>query len=386
LEIIQQNQQIEDSHTEIIMMSDTVIRQLTDDIRTEISSLYRTSDGLAILDMLASFAHVAASQDYVRPTFGNTTAIKSGRHPIREKIYVERFIPNDVFANNDSRFQIVTGCNMSGKSTYIRSIALLSIMAQVGSFVPAQFACFPMRSQLFARIALDDSNEANVSTFAMEMREAAFIVNNVTENSLIIIDELGRGTSTTDGLAIAIAIAEALIESRAHVWFTTHFHELAHVLAERSGVVNLYLEVDLTEQDRMTMLFKVSNGFVKEDHYGLALARVMTLPSEIMDVATRVSETLIKRIERKKMGSKDSSTLKRRRLVLALKQQLIQAEEGILHGKDLADWLRKLQAEFVSRMSQLDTSDPDTTEISMEASEGSRNESEEAESSSVNEI
>ena len=340
-------------------MSDKVIRQLTEDVRPEISLLYRTSDSLAMLDMLASFAHVATNQDYVRPTFGNTTAIKAGRHPIQEKIHAPKFIPNDVFADKDSRFQIVTGYNMSGKSTYIRSIALLSVMAQIGSFVPAQFACFPIRSQLFARIALDDSNEANVSTFAMEMREAAFIINNVTQHSLIIVDELGRGTSTRDGMAIAIAIAEALVGSRATVWFTTHFHELARILAERSGVVTLYLEVDMTDQDRMTMLFTISSGFVQESHYGLALARVMTLPPEVMKIATKVSNTLAKQ---KKMVPEASSTLKRRRLVLALKQQLIQAEQGTLHGKELADWLRKLQAEFVLRMSQLNALDPEDDE------------------------
>ena len=115
---------------------------------------------------------------------------------------------------------------MSGKSTYIRAIALMTIMAQIGCFIPAQYASIPIIHQLFARVSMDDSIEANVSTFASEMRETAFILRNIDENSLAIIDELGRGTSTRDGLAIAISIAEALIESQALVWFATHFTDL----------------------------------------------------------------------------------------------------------------------------------------------------------------
>jgi DNA mismatch repair protein MSH4 len=137
-----------------------------------------------------------------------------------------RFIPNDVYASEDHRFQIITGCNMSGKSTYIRMIALLQIMAQSGCFVPAEYAHFPIIDQLFVRTSTDDSVEANLSAFSTEMREMAFILRNVNEKSLIVIDELGRGTSTRDGLAIALAISEALIQSNSFNWFATHFHQL----------------------------------------------------------------------------------------------------------------------------------------------------------------
>lgn len=161
-------------------------------------------------------------------------------------MHQENFVPNDVYAAESSRFQIITGFNMSGKSTYIQSVALMSVMAQVGSFVPAQSATFPVIRQLFARVSMDDGIEANVSTFASEMRETAFILRffhnsqsklgfslmltklyrNIEKNSLAIIDELGRGTSTRDGLAIALSIAEALVESKALIWFATHFRDL----------------------------------------------------------------------------------------------------------------------------------------------------------------
>jgi DNA mismatch repair protein MSH4 len=156
-----------------------------------------------------------------------------------------KFIPNDVYATQQSRFQIITGCNMSGKSTFIRSVALLSIMAQVGSFVPASSASFPILHNLFARVGMDDSIESNVSTFAAEMREIAFILRNLEMRSMAIVDELGRGTSTRDGLAIAIAIAEALVDSRALVWFATHFKDLATILSERNGVICLHLAVEV---------------------------------------------------------------------------------------------------------------------------------------------
>jgi DNA mismatch repair protein MSH4 len=140
---------------------------------------------------------------------------------------LQRFVPNDVFAREQHRFQIITGCNMSGKSTYLRSIALLQIMAQIGCFVPAEYAVFPIIEQLLVRTSTDDSIETNMSTFSREMREMAFILRNITNKSLAIVDELGRGTSTRDGLAIALAISESLIQSSAFVWFATHFHELS---------------------------------------------------------------------------------------------------------------------------------------------------------------
>lgn len=138
-----------------------------------------------------------------------------------------RFVPNDVYATEQHRFQIITGCNMSGKSTYIRMISLLQVMAQIGCFVPAEFAAFPIIHQLFVRMSTDDSIEANMSTFSIEMREMAFILRNINARSLVIIDELGRGTSTRDGLAIALAISEALIQSNSLVWFATHFSQLS---------------------------------------------------------------------------------------------------------------------------------------------------------------
>ena len=354
LDLVKLSQKILDSHLEVLQMSDRVVQELIDKIREDVAPLFRISEGIAMLDMLASFAHLATTQDYIRPELTATLAIKNGRHPIREKIHTDKFVPNDVYATQQTRFQIITGCNMSGKSTYIRSVALMAVMAQIGSFVPASYASFPIHYQLFARVSMDDSIEANTSTFAAEMRETAFILGNINNRSLVIVDELGRGTSTRDGLCIAIAIAEAMIESKALVWFVTHFRDLARFLAERPGVVNLHLAVDMAHPDRMLMLYKVASGYVQEEHYGIALAKVADLPPRVIEVAEEVSRALRASSEQKKKRCKSIVEARRKKLLLGLREQLRQAKEGNMQGEVLRSWLKKLQDEFVRRMSALD--------------------------------
>ncbi|TVY24077.1 MutS-like protein [Lachnellula hyalina] len=355
LDLMKLNQKIEDSHQEVVLMSDKTVQELLDNIRGEIPNLFKVCESIAMLDMIAAFAHLATTSDYCKPEISDCIVIQSGRHPIREKVHKNnKFISNDVYATQQTRFQIITGCNMSGKSTYIRSTALMCVMAQVGSFVPAQYACFPMIRQLFARVSMDDSIEANVSTFASEMRETAYILRNIDKHSLAIIDELGRGTSTRDGLAIALSIAEALVESKALVWFATHFREIAQIMKERPGVINSHLAVDMSEENTMTMLYKVKSDFVKEEHYGLALARVVDLPAQVLEVAETVSRALEAQTEAKKQSSKSCAIAKRRKVVLSLREVLQQAADSPMEGKVLLNWLRKLQEEFVRRMEQIE--------------------------------
>lgn len=350
-------------------MSDRSIQNLIENLRAEIAPLFKISDAIALLDVTASFAHLVTTQDYCRPELTHTLAIKSGRHPIREKIYTEKYVPNDAFATRQTRFQIITGCNMSGKSTYIRSIALMAVMAQIGCFVPAVYASFPIFHQLFARVSMDDSIEANVSTFAAEMRETAFILRNIDDRSMVIVDELGRGTSTRDGLSIAIAIAEAFVESGAFVWFATHFRDLAKILAERSGVVNFHLSVEMSEANQMKMLYKVAKGAVQEKHYGIALAKVVNLPPDVLRIAEQVSEKLISNMEKRKKNSKTIALARRRKLILSLREQLIQAHEGNMNGKVLATWMKKLQDEFVNRMAAIDADAASAADESEEESD-----------------
>ena len=355
LDLLKHNQKILDSHHEVLLLSHESVQELIDNVRENMAPLFKTCEAIALLDVIASFAQLVTLQDYCRPELTDTLGIKAGRHPIREKIQSEKFVPNDAYAAEQSRFQIITGCNMSGKSTYIRSLALITIIAQVGCFVPATYASIPIRHQLFARTSSDNSIEANVSTFASEMREMAFILRNIDRRSFVIVDELGRGTSTRDGLTIAIAIAEALIESKALVWFATHFRELAHVLSERAGVVNLHLQVDMSAAgDRLTMLYKISEGWVQESHYGIAMAKVAGLPADVIEVAENVSRTLARNTERKKKHSRGIAVARKRKLVLGLREQLKQAQEGNMQGRVLGLWLKELQNEFVRRMASIE--------------------------------
>ncbi|KAI2636106.1 muts domain V [Xylaria nigripes] len=354
LTLVQLNNRITDSHNEAVMLSDNVIQRLLDGIREYVPELFRLCEGIALLDMIASFAHSATTRDYVRPEISDTLALKGGRHPICERVNPERFVPNDAYANEQHRFQIITGCNMSGKSTYIRMIALMQVMAQIGSFVPAQYAAFPIIQQLFVRMSTDDSIEANMSTFSLEMREMAFILSNINDKSLAIIDELGRGTSSRDGLAIALAISEALIQSKSIVWFATHFEELAKILGPRPGVLNLHLETDVSQlserQAKMTMLYKIKSGPVQEKNYGINLACAMGFPENFIQVAQEVSKTLVESMERKKDSSEARRLTRQRKLILDLASMLTQLRDSEMDDAAMGSYLAHLQDEFVRRM------------------------------------
>lgn len=374
LGLVKLNQKIADCHIEVLEMSNNVVQKLTEEIRTRMYALFKACESIALLDMLVSFAHIATTQGYVRPQLTDTLAIQAGRHALREKFHNQKYIPNDVYATQQARFQIITGCNMSGKSTYIRSIALMTVMAQIGSFVPASYASFSIMGRLFARVNMDDSIEANVSTFASEMRETAFILRNIDRRSMAIIDELGRGTSTRDGLAIALAIAEALVESRALVWFATHFRDLATIMAERNGVINLHLAVDTgtvasEDPNSMTMLYKIAEGAVQEQHYGLKLARVLPLPPKVLETAEEVAAKLESHVAKRKKTSALVIKERKRKLILHLKEHLTQAKNGVMEGEVLANWLRELQKEFVVRMTAIDAEAAEVAEVMEEDGE-----------------
>ncbi|KAF2854803.1 DNA mismatch repair protein-like protein MutS [Plenodomus tracheiphilus IPT5] len=354
LELMKRNQKINVSHQEVILMSDQAVEDLIEEVRSHMSVMFKICEAVSMLDMIAAFAHLVTVNNYTQPQLTDTLGIEAGRHPIKEKTMQTKYVPNDVYATQQTRFQIITGCNMSGKSTYIRSVALMAIMAQIGSYVPATYASFPILHQLFARLGMDDNIETNVSTFAAEMREIAFILRNVDKRSLVIIDELGRGTSTRDGLAIALAIAEALVSSRALVWFATHFKDLATIMSERTGVLNLHLAVEIENGHSMTMLYRATQGVVNEAHYGLTLARIVPLPPGVVEHATRVAQQLERHMLRKKKASATVLREKRRKLILNLREHLVQAHNGVLEGEVLTAWLKELQKEFVNRMTFLE--------------------------------
>ncbi|XP_072690195.1 mutS protein homolog 4 isoform X3 [Canis lupus baileyi] len=217
-DLIKMNERCQESLREIYHMTYMIVCKLLSEIYEHIHCLYKLSDTVSMLDMLLSFAHACTLSDYVRPEFTDTLAIKQGWHPILEKISVEKPIANNTYITEGSNFLIITGPNMSGKSTYLKQIALCQIMAQIGSYVPAEYSSFRIAEQIFTRISTDDDIETNSSTFMKEMKEIAYILHNANNKSLILIDELGRGTSTEEGIGICYAVCEYLLSLKPGTW------------------------------------------------------------------------------------------------------------------------------------------------------------------------
>jgi len=249
-----------------------------------------TAAALAELDVTAALAQVAAEQKYTRPGFSTDgeMRIAGGRHAVIEKIAEDRFIPNDLYLNDSTDLiAVITGPNMGGKSTYLRQAALISILAQMGSFVPADSALLPITDRIFTRIGASDNLARGRSTFMVEMTETAVILNTATDRSLVILDEIGRGTATYDGLALAWAVVEYIhLKTRAKTLFATHYHELTELAEELEGVRNLQVTVK-EAGDRILFLRRVEPGKANRS-YGIEVARLAGLPMAVIERARQV--------------------------------------------------------------------------------------------------
>lgn len=252
-----------------------------------------TAAAVAELDVTLAMAQLAAENRYVRPRFSDkgVMQIAGGRHPVIEKLITEdagRFIPNDLYLDNGSRrLAIITGPNMGGKSTYLRQAALIAILAQMGSFVPADSAELPIIDRIFTRIGASDNLARGRSTFMVEMTETAVILNTATRDSFIILDEIGRGTATYDGLALAWAVVEHIHErTGAKTLFATHYHELTELADQLDGVENLQVSVK-ESGDRIIFLRKVEPGRADRS-YGIEVARLAGLPPQVIERAREV--------------------------------------------------------------------------------------------------
>ena len=264
---------------------------LREEIAKSAETILTSTRALAMLDVLQSFAQNAAVYNYSRPKIdtNNRVNITEGRHPVVEKILEKgSYIPNDVILDrNSNQILIITGPNMAGKSTYLRQVALIIIMAQVGSFVPAKEAKIGIVDKIFTRIGASDDISRGVSTFLAEMMETANILNNVSESSLVILDEVGRGTSTYDGLSLAWAIVEYLHSTKKpRTLFATHFHELTRVEDFLKGVKNFNFLVK-EWGDEIIFLRKLSAG-PSDQSYGIQVARLAGLPDSVIERAKKV--------------------------------------------------------------------------------------------------
>ena len=268
-----------------------LFQKIREETLCELGPIQRTAEAIAILDVLCALAETARLFNYCRPTLDESLrlVIKDGRHPVLDQNLVEeKFVPNDTTLDGENmRLAIVTGPNMAGKSTYIRQVALIVLMAQIGSFVPAASAEIGLVDRIFTRVGANDDLARGQSTFMVEMNETSNIVNNATERSLVILDEIGRGTSTFDGLSIAWSVAEFLHDKiKARTLFATHYHELTKLAAEREGVCNFNVAVrEWNEQ--IIFLRKIVPGGADKS-YGIQVARLAGLPKEILDRAKEI--------------------------------------------------------------------------------------------------
>ena len=281
-------------------------------IRNKIESnsnrLQITSSVVSKIDVLLSFAIVADDMNYCKPEVNNNDIIdiKGGRHPVIEKILkANEFIENDAYLDsNEHRLNIITGPNMAGKSTYMRQVALITLMAQIGSFVPATSAKIGIVDKIFTRVGASDDLAMGESTFMVEMMEVATILKNATKNSLVILDEIGRGTSTYDGLSIAWAVAEAISKIHAKTLFATHYHELTKLEDKLEGTKNYHIAVKEKGED-VIFLRKIVEGGTDES-YGIHVAKLAGVPS---DVTKRANE-ILKSLERKSILKDDKKLTK----------------------------------------------------------------------------
>ena len=274
-----------------------LFQRLREETLRELESIQRTAAAIAVLDVICAFAETARLFRYCRPQLNNTLrlTIKDGRHPVLDQnLMEEKFVPNDTSLDGETmRLAIVTGPNMAGKSTYIRQVALIVLMAQIGSFIPAENAEIGLVDRIFTRVGANDDIGRGQSTFMVEMNETSNIVNNATERSLVILDEIGRGTSTFDGLSIAWSVAEFLHDKiKARTLFATHYHELTKLAAERKGVCNFNVAVR-EWNDQIIFLRKIVPGGADKS-YGIQVARLAGLPKEILDRAKEILSHLEK--------------------------------------------------------------------------------------------
>lgn len=266
-------------------------------IRPEIAAMQRTAKALAALDCLTGLSRAALKDRYVRPQITNSRegriSIHDGRHPMVEHaLKREMFVPNDTELNHtDQEMIIITGPNMAGKSTYMRQVAVLTIMAQTGSFIPAKSASFAPVDRIFTRVGAADDISTGQSTFMVEMKEVSHILCNATKNSLILLDEIGRGTSTYDGMSIARAVVEYLNANvHAYTLFATHYHELSDMAAENEHIKNYTVTVKERGKE-ITFLRRIVPGSADKS-YGIHVARLAGLPESLLKRADEILEGL----------------------------------------------------------------------------------------------
>ena len=273
----------------IINLEYKLFMDIRDKVKEYVPRIQAISKVIAEVDMMISLSVVAEENNYVKPNinFSKTVEIKEGRHPVVEKVNKFDYVPNDIIMKDDVNILLITGPNMAGKSTYMRQFAIIVIMAQMGSFVPAKSCNIPIFDRIFTRIGASDDLVSGDSTFMIEMKEANMAITEATENSLILFDELGRGTATYDGMSLAQAILEYIHDKiKAKTLFSTHYHELTSLAGDLRNLRNVHVSA-VEEDGKITFLHKIKIGAVDKS-YGIHVASLAKLPKSLIDRATEI--------------------------------------------------------------------------------------------------
>ena len=299
------------ANEKVLSLEANIFAEVRDYIAEQLAKVQETASSIAQLDVLCSFAYVSMKNEYTKPDIAidGIIDIKDGRHPVVElMLNDEMYVPNDTYLDmNSNRMSIITGPNMSGKSTYMRQVALITLMAQIGCFVPAKSAKITIVDKIFTRVGASDDLTAGQSTFMVEMSEVADILKNATKQSLVILDEVGRGTSTFDGISIATSVAEYIANTRVlgcKTLFATHYHELIKLADRIDGVNNYSVAVKKIGED-IKFLRKIVPGGV-DDSYGIEVAKLAGLPNKVLSRAKELlNEMELSKVQEKTAAVRD---------------------------------------------------------------------------------
>ncbi len=339
----------------LIAIENELFTEIKERIASQVYRIKKTAEAISVIDVLCAFAETAEHESYCCPVVNNGGDIRiiEGRHPVVEKMLgAGSFVPNDTILDmNEDRLDIITGPNMAGKSTYIRQVALIALMSQIGSFVPAKSAEIGVIDRIFTRVGASDDIAAGQSTFMVEMSEVAHILKNATQRSLLILDEIGRGTSTFDGLSIAWAVIEYICDTQkigARTLFATHYHELAELEGKVPGIRNYCFTVKEKGED-VIFLRKIINGKA-DGSYGIQVAKLAGLPASLLERAREI----LHQLEDANISKKDTRRNKSR---LPLEGQMdIFALNGLARIRDdILDELKAIDIQTISPIDALNT-------------------------------
>lgn len=352
----------------LVSLEYALFTELRQTVLDAVDRILSTADAIGRLDMLLAFAEVSDKYGYTRPEVhdGETLVIEGGRHPVVERITsAGSFVENDTHMDRDEQLiYIITGPNMAGKSTYLRQVALITLMAQIGCYVPAQKASIGVVDRIFTRVGASDDLSQGQSTFMVEMSELAHILHHATGRSLIILDEIGRGTSTYDGMSIAWATVEYLSEAsgiRARTLFATHYHELTELEGKFRGVRNFRISVEEVDGDIVFLRRIVRGGASKS--YGIQVAKIAGMPPQVIDLARRVLHKLeendINNNIQSILGEAASSVLVKEPTVIAMPTSQLtffasdEAKEALIDELKNVDVMRMTPLEAMNLLSEL---------------------------------